>query len=403
MSRDTGQRVIVSPQTALLLRDSRGFFAEAGQATGLPFPLPSVLAGSLRSACIRSSGHLEFPRKSDTSMRKIIDGWRCRGPILEIDTHPYLPAPADLLLPHADAGNVDPALSAPLQLATREGTNLPFNLSPLAPPPTKNRFPNQRYIPWRLFQNCLLGERPSQHFENLQASTFSPTESRRVHVSIERATRTAKDGALFGTTSYVYRSSAAEHHEDDDLEHQIEANIIAAFSIPAEGSLEGSHRMGNRGGFVHVEVDDRPPFPDCPEALLEELPGGRFKLVLVTPGEFEQGWIPDGFEENTSENKLVNTQLIPGNPVTMVAAALQRWQPVAGWDIQRGKPKRLRRLVPQGSVYYLQTEKPLSKSDIKILPWFHSLCNSETQAFRDGFGLAVFGRWDCSDFEKDSI
>src|SRR5205085_10550586 len=96
--------------------------------------------------------------------------------------------------------------------------------------------------------------------------------------------------------------------------------------------------------------------------------------------------------------------------VSLKAAAIPRSQVVSGWDFEfvgtnnegkvtRGRPKPTRRLVPAGAVFFLKFS---GNKDGLIEKWINATwmrCVSDEDEKwkltprRDGFGLAVIGRW----------
>lgn len=77
--------------------------------------------------------------------------------------------------------------------------------------------------------------------------------------------------------------------------------------------------------------------------------------MLTTPAVFRGGWKPGWLS-----NELVGTP--PGGTVVLrlVGLSIQRWRAVSGWSLAnlpgrpRG-PKPVRRLVPEGGVYFFET------------------------------------------------
>lgn len=90
-------------------------------------------------------------------------------------------------------------------------------------------------------------------------------------------------------------------------------------------------------------------------------PKERFKLVLLTPAYFSEGYQPrDG-----DWSPWVG-------PAKLVSAVLGKPLAISGWDIARNRPKPLRHFVPAGTVYYFEggqflghpfTESPAENAD----------------------------------------
>jgi CRISPR-associated protein Cmr3 len=124
--------------------------------------------------------------------------------------------------------------------------------------------------------------------------------------------------------------------------------------------------------------------PACPLEVRRAIVRDRAcRLILITPAYFTQGFLPTWPLSCAS-----------GAGVTIVAAAVQRYQTASGWDYKERHPKPTRRLAPAGSVYFVT----LTGDDNAInrfvdAVWMQTV-SDEAQARLDGFGLAVLGAWD---------
>lgn len=155
--------------------------------------------------------------------------------------------------------------------------------------------------------------------------------------------------------------------------------VGATLEFPEAGVL----RLGgeNRAAYyrrvpdVQVQLGVSAPAPTC-----------YFKVILLTPAYFDDGWRPrDG---NAGWSRLL------GTPVQLVAAALGRPHYIGGWDLaQRGGygwHKPLYAYVPPGSVYFFRSEttvslpqRPLTQTPV-----------GETLPFPQlGFGQIVAAPW----------
>ncbi len=70
-----------------------------------------------------------------------------------------------------------------------------------------------------------------------------------------------------------------------------------------------------------------------------------------------------------------------------LTAAIGKFKPISGFDINRGKIKNSYKAVPEGSVYYLKTDE---KDLFKIKSIFESESISDLYK-NEGFGLAYIG------------
>jgi CRISPR-associated protein Cmr3 len=130
----------------------------------------------------------------------------------------------------------------------------------------------------------------------------------------------------------------------------------------------------------------------CPTGLAKAFhaltQGQGVRLVLATPGIFQQGWLPDWIKQDWKGKP-------PGSSVELqlIGACVERWKPISGWGLENSKvgAKAIRRLVPAGSVYFFKVTKG-SAAELADKLWLQSVADDE-QDRRDGFGLALWGLW----------
>ncbi len=164
--------------------------------------------------------------------------------------------------------------------------------------------------------------------------------------------------------------------------------------------------LGGKSRAASYVALEKPPAPFNDESLCKlkndvatELKGtDKFRLLLLTPALFQNGWIPDGVDPSTRKLKLRDDL-----EAELVAAAVGKPEVISGWDIVNKRPKPLYRMVPAGSVYFFETSRKL---DINDALWimnkfrFKSVMTpdkgncADFRFYRDmGFGLAVAGVW----------
>ena len=135
-----------------------------------------------------------------------------------------------------------------------------------------------------------------------------------------------------------------------------------------EGSLV---RLGGDGRGARIRIASAAALEPDWQRIEKE---GRFRLLLTTPGLFENGWQPDGV------------------PATLVAASVNRFETISGWDIRDGinRPKPAQRVAPTGSVYWF--DKLASLPALKEL--FHNGLDIADPARRaEGFNQCSIAPW----------
>jgi CRISPR-associated protein Cmr3 len=109
-------------------------------------------------------------------------------------------------------------------------------------------------------------------------------------------------------------------------------------------------------------------------------------MMLATPAIFSKGWLPGWIDEASLTGIVPGTNLL----TRLVSAVVGRWTAVSGWN-HAGKhgPKPLRRMAPEGSVYFFER---LGGSVEWEKLWLRSVCDDERNR-NDGFGVTLWGAW----------
>ena len=82
-----------------------------------------------------------------------------------------------------------------------------------------------------------------------------------------------------------------------------------------------------------------------------------------------------------------------GVKLRLLTAAIGKPVPIGGFDIRARIPKKMRRAVPAGSVYYFEVEDESRIND--VIQWLHNRSVSDQEEDRrQGFGIAYIGRID---------
>jgi CRISPR-associated protein Cmr3 len=159
------------------------------------------------------------------------------------------------------------------------------------------------------------------------------------------------------------------------------ANINGLERSFAEKSLIGLGGEG-RAGRCLVLTEEKVLFP-VDESVRETIDeSGRFKLILLQPAKFIQGWLPDGINPDTWHGQL------GGLEAELVSACVGKPMKIGGWDMLEKRSKPMSRYVPPGSVYYFRVEKGNGHTVLANL--HNKKVGVETP---DGFGHAVVGSW----------
>lgn len=204
----------------------------------------------------------------------------------------------------------------------------------------------------------------------------------RTHVAIDGETGTSQDGLLFQTAAYDFANPKKDHHTGW---HDTQMGFV----IASECVLQKDNDLVRFGGEGRLSYLQKVALP-ADTFRLPEINSRYIKLTLLTPAIFAQGWLPKWLNENDLIGELPHTSL----KVKLKAAAVERWQPVSGWDLANHRPKPMRKAVAAGAVYWFEIEENQSiniESELKKLA-YQSACDDE-QDKRDGFGIVAVSEW----------
>lgn len=384
---------IIEPQDPLLVRDGRPFGPTPGaRARSLPFPFPSTTTGAARTRAGEENGRFLSDRVE--SVKRI----SVRGPMLveladDKAARFLAPAPGDALPFDEDDGRLSLRLLAPLARPSGATTDLDDKLSHIVglarpdPDPDKTlRKPAKRppaFWYWERFERWLMGPNDEPAADVKEIGIVGLPVDRRMHVAIDPATLTGRDGALFMTGGLAFWHN--DEREEPKLSGARRLGLAIDIDMSDAGSLtidSGYGPMGGERRLMHWRPVDT-YFPAMPPGLKESIVSSRHcRVILLTPAFFADGWRPGYL---TDQRDGVGAEL--------VAAVTGKPQTISGWDLVAKGPRPSRRLVPAGSVFYLK----LTGSDDDISGWLDKTwmqCISNTPADRAaGFGLAVVGVW----------
>jgi CRISPR-associated protein Cmr3 len=379
--------LLLLPRDPIVARTASPFTSDPGaRAATLDWPLPSTFAGALRTH-IGNAHAVNWKEKADVQR---IAGIAVRGGLL-IERAPggsawipYLPAPRDAFL-FTNSDNQLKQIRAlrPHCYREGEGSDLPSPgdaaLQPILIEDEEK--PDTGYDFWSFDDTvdwlCGAVSRPKKFRGKLPKET-------RTHVTIQRETQTARPGHLFSTSGIVF---------GDLKDMQAQLGMLCQANLPPgmDGtSLPSLLTFGGEKRQVRLErATGLSPVWTAPEQLIEQLTDKKtFRLQLVTPAFFRTGWYPGWL---TQKHKDRIPEPFKSLGATLQSAIVDRRVPVSGWDFRHDREKPLRYAAPAGSVYFLETAKPLKREQIESL-WMQPVSDAAFDR-QDGFGLAVPGVW----------
>lgn len=333
----------LQPLDVLYLRGNRLFADASTPGEAVMPPWPSMAAGALRSQILVTNGidsgqfangvkltgelaqSLGTPAEPGTFrlghflLTKVED-----GKLLDV----YWPLPADLMV-ISDGDNKHIHSLQPQPLAALIQTSAPCGQLPLFRTEKQAKPEGGLWLNQAGIQAWLNGQTIKP--EHLTESKALWKTDARLGIALDAATRTTVEGQL-------YTVDAVALNENIGFLTGIQG---AAGLLPDNGLL----RLGGDGrGAQHNKIDWTLLRPDW-DSIAETK---RFRLVLATPGLFEQGWLLPGMSKQT-EGFVWKTADFSAHLVT---ASVSRAETISGWDLAENRPKPALKAVSTGSVYW---------------------------------------------------
>ena len=398
---------LIEPLAPLVFRSGKPFGSQASAADVI-FPMPSAAAGLIRATSINQ-------KKADIDEHSVEDvTYQPYQQILAIkSTGPYLarfdeslqhveilvPKPADALYFEAQTDNADnDEANAKIQLVRLTpkaldadcGSDLPDGLLPLQMETAIKDKPKPGVAYWTLEHLKKWQAGHNIDFDTLQNQgiTQLPIDLR-THVAIDSKSKATKTGQLFQTASFDFGYTKIEGENTGGrsvwCDHRLGFIVQTEQSLNEDMVTFGGERRLSR--FVPINISEN-FYDDSAEALLKKINDANgFRLTFLTPCIFANGYLPTWLDATTKKGVLPHTD----TTVSLKACAIDKWQPVSGWDSILWKPKAMRKAISSGSVYWFELDSELNMSDLEQM--LYHVWSDDNQDKRDGFGSAIIAPW----------
>lgn len=413
---DTIAYYFVTPLDVLMLRGNRSFGAAGEHGEALLPPWPSLFAGAFRSALLAGDARRLAEFVAVGNQAGLSEDQRCqrmRGVLGDalFATLGTPQRPGSFCIRWASlayrpvggpagnaSGSANPALPLPADLLAQEdgGVSQLKSLQPATPPAglrasaslpmtallhsAKQLKPaNGHWLDGNGLTAHLQGRLPST---TLRSDALFKRETR-LGIALDAASSTASDGALYTTEAVALR-------DDSGLKVGLQVGFLVGIAGAAPLADSGLLRLGGDGRGACWQ---RVPFD--PPAAPQIAQGGRFRLLLTTPGIFSAGWLPEAVVRDTSGACRLRGD---GFSARLACAAMPRHEVVSGWDLAAWAPKIARRVASAGSVYWFdQFEGDAGKlaTWVKHGLWPQNAAMQADIAPRRAEGLhnALLGHW----------
>ena len=393
----------IEPLDVLYLRGNKLFDGAGAHGAALMPPWPSLAAGALRSRMLADGGvdiaafaqgkALTDPGLADLaqvlgtpdqpgSFRVVMFTLAQRiGQAIE----PCFPVPTDVIVTHQDLD--DACYLQPTAIASALRSSGPLVKWPILRAAKPAKPINGLWLNGAGWQAYLNGE-PLTAAHLLRASDLWQTDPR-LGIALESGRGTAQTGMLYTAETVALRHQSCDtatgrNYHDVGL---LVGVVGAAGRVPHTGLL----RLGGDGrGAAISACSTQPPQPDWARIDREQ----RFRLILATPGLFEQGWRLPGLD---ADNHWHGPD---GCTARLVAASVNRADVISGWDLAKwshgqGGPKTAFRVAPTGSVYWFEEFQGKNESLGKLAAeGFWTLSPyPDLQRRAEGFNCVLVAAW----------
>ena len=356
--------LFIEPLDVLFLRGNKLFGDPGSFGEALIPPWPSVVAGAIRSRML-ADAHLDWnpARKGqpvdahpqlgtpDAPGSFAITAFHLARRHVDGRVEALLQPPADLVIVEDDQGKPSVRALAPTALPHAAGglqCSAPFALLPVLAERERRKPASGYWLAEAGWRQYLAGRapEPAQLVKSSALWAIDP----RIGVGLDAASGRASDGRLFSVQAIAMKKRG----EHIDIDSQSGKAVPAGYDVGflasvagAEPPTDGLLRLGGdgRAAAIYRTADCHLPEPDYGAIAAAR----RCRLVLATPGIFEDGWLPTGIIQADGEFSLD----LHGVKGRLVCAAVPRAEVISGWDLARWQPKPALRAVAAGAVYWL--------------------------------------------------
>lgn len=346
-------------------------FGDAGSHGESSFPpKPSVLSGAFRSVLwANNGGDANAIKGSPFSITGIFPAHQDK----QGNTELFLPLPVDLLV--TDEGkSVRKLEPQKLDSAIQHSQVSQLPMMPIL----RQSKPSKPGNGWLLNQSgitaYLQGESLNSAHLSKQADLW--IQESRIGIGLNSHSRTADEGKLF-----TVEHTVPQQAETKGISAGLVVGIAGCDSLPESGFI----RLGGDGRAAQ--------FSSTAATVINHLPKtDQFKLILLTPGLFAYGWLPNGVVEENGAYWLE----VAGFKARLACAAVSRAEVVSGWDLECWKPKDAERTAPAGSVYWFdQAEGDMTALDKLVTQglWAETPDNEMNSRRAEGYNRVLLAAW----------
>ena len=325
----------------LFFKESRPMEAVGGAQLQSVFPPPArTLVGAIRTAIGQAlhvdwqayAADIQHPLRRVMGDADSLGPLAFTGPFLLKDKVRLFPVPLALL--HAKDSGTEKftrLLPSPkITVCDLGAVRLPVKRDALAGAQPLE----QAFITGAGLITFLQGQMPAANTIHKPSDLFDSEE--RLGIARDYATHTTGDGLLYQTNHVRPRQS-------------VDIGIVVKGLLCPDLPAQGTCRLGAEGRLASWNCE---PAQALPKA---KIAGKTVLLMLLTPAQFKEGWLPDGFAPvSTPTGQTAWEGVLCGVPLRLISSVLGKPMREGGWDMVGRAPRTMSSLVPAGSCYFCE-------------------------------------------------
>lgn len=330
----------IEPLDVLFLRGNKLFDGAGAHGAALMPPWPSLAAGAIRSRMLTDAG-INFeafasgnPAIANAQLADVLGtpaepgSFRIAAFTLARRTDsgidPCFPLPADVVVTDKELGGA--RYLQPMAIEPVLQCSAPLSHLPVLRTDKPGKAVGGLWLNGQGWQAYVNGQQLTK--EHLLRSSKLWQTDPRLGIALDNGRGTAQTGMLYTAETVAFCEKTGF--------------IVAVQGASGATTKHGLLRFGGDGrGATISECVWNVPQPEWQRIEREK----RFRLILATPGIFEQGWRLPGLEVD-------NSWYGDGYSARLVAACVNRADTVSGWDLAERRPKPAQRTAPTASVYW---------------------------------------------------
>jgi len=354
----------IIPKDPLLFRDGKPFTAGSSHAADSIFPpKPSVFAGFIRSKIFIDNWSGDETRTWEKVKNQIgnknsdYGKLQIKAIFLKKENEYYLPAPLDLVK-EKRGEKVGTLIPQDYSDRFSYSANIELKTFPFIPKDIKFAENVSGFISWEKFKDYLCGKMISK--EDIKEKKDFVESEPRVGIEVNSKTNNVENGKLYSVNFLRFKE---------------ECGFAVLYEGVSLSSNNGDYYLGGEKRQIYFEKKEDIKFEyNIKEAISTNK---RFKIILITPLEMEDGIEPSGLKD-----KL--------NGKARFITAAYKTESIGGWDIAENKPKPIKKYYTAGSVFYYELKDTSKVDDILKLNFESVSQNNQGQI---GFGRVLIGIW----------